>query len=291
MTAAEGRDRDARAPAAPAGSGRARGTTFDTAPAHWRAALADLAAAAGREVLSVYAGTVTVRCKDDRTPVTDADLRSQEVLRAGLAAWTPGVPLVAEEGDPAPPSDRRGGHFWCVDPLDGTRDFVARTGEFSVNVALVADGRPVVGLVHVPVAGLTYAGAPGHGAWRRRGGGPWRAIRTAPPRGRRLRVLVSRQHADAATHAWLASLAPAWEVERLHRGSAWKACSIAEGRAHVYPRFGPTHLWDTAAAEAVVEAAGGVLRRAGGAEPLRYDGPDTRNPAFYVAWGPDAPHP
>lgn len=273
---------------APAASGLVSGA----APSAWREPLADLARRAGREILAVYAGDFEVRRKDDASPLTDADLRAQAVLRAGLAAWTPGVPLVAEEGAAAPDAVRRGGgRFWCVDPLDGTRDFVARTGEFSVNVALVEAGRPILGLVHVPLADLTYAGAPGRGAWRRRGRGRWRRIRTAPPTDRRLRVLISRQHAGPETRAWLATLTPPWELELLHRGSAWKACLIAEGRAHLYPRFGPTQLWDTAAAQAVVEGAGGVLRRAGRADPLRYDGPDTHNPPFYVAWGPDAPHP
>lgn len=263
---------------------------FDVRAAAWREALADVGRDAGRQVLTVYERDFAVRWKADASPVTDADLRSQEVVRSRLEAWTPGVPLVAEEGEAAPASVRRG-PFWCVDPLDGTRDFVARTGEFSVNIALVENGRPVVGLVHVPTADLTYAGAPGQGAWRRRGDGPWHAIRTRPPTNRRLRVLISRRHADAATDAWLASLAPRWDVEVLRRGSAWKACLVAEGRGHLYPRLGATHLWDTAAAQAIVEAAGGVLRRAGGVEPLRYDGPATVNPGFYAAWGPDAPHP
>ena len=151
--------------AAAAASPGAPGIFLGADLAAWRDPLAALAREAGREIMAVYAGDFAVHLKDDASPVTDADLRAQAVLRAGLAALTPDVPLVAEEGAAAPDEVRRGGgRFWCVDPLDGTRDFVARTGEFSVNVALVAAGRPALGLVDVPLADLTYAGAPGGGA-------------------------------------------------------------------------------------------------------------------------------
>ncbi len=254
--------------------------------------LATLAATAGRAILEVYGGRFDVRLKGDATPVTEADLRSQAILEAGLAALTPDVPLLAEEGTAAPYEARVGwARWWCVDPLDGTRDFVARSGEFCINIGLLEAGRPVLGLVHAPVGDVSYFGSPGHGAWRRAGEGPWRSVRVAPPAGRRLRVFVSRRHAGPRTVAWLAGLADAWDVEVLQRGSAMKVCLVADGSAHLYPRLGPTSEWDTAAAEAILVGAGGALRRAGDGELLAYNKRDLRNPDFYAAWGPEAPHP
>jgi 3'(2'), 5'-bisphosphate nucleotidase len=257
-----------------------------------RGPLADLAAAAGRAILEVYGGTFAVRHKADASPVTEADLRSQALLQAGLERLWPGVPLLAEEGDAVPYATRRAWtRLWSVDPLDGTRDFVARTGEFSVNVGLVEGARPVFGVIHAPLQAITYAGGPGLGAWRRDGEDPWTPVRTAPPTGRALRVFASRQHTGPRTLAWLGTLTADWDVEVLRRGSAVKACLVADGSAHLYPRLGTTYEWDTAAAQAILEGAGGVLNRAGTTEPLRYNKPDVRNPDFYGAWGPDAPHP
>jgi 3'(2'), 5'-bisphosphate nucleotidase len=254
--------------------------------------LAELTAAAGRAILEVYGGDFAVALKDDASPVTEADLRSQALLQAGLAAAWPGIPMLAEEGEAVPYETRR--HWtrlWSVDPLDGTREFVARSGEFSINVGLVDRGRPVFGVIHAPLPGSTYAGGPGVGAWRRDGDGPWVAVRTAAPAGRALRVVASRQHAGPRTLAYLATLAPDWDVEVARRGSAVKACLVADGSAHLYPRLGASYEWDTAAAQAILEGAGGVMRRAGGDDPLAYNKPDLRNPEFYAAWGPEAPHP
>ncbi|MFO8150569.1 MAG: 3'(2'),5'-bisphosphate nucleotidase CysQ [Trueperaceae bacterium] len=254
--------------------------------------LAALAAAAGAAILEVYEGDFDVRLKDDASPVTEADLRSQAILQEGLAAIAPGVPILAEEGTATPYARRRDWtRWWCVDPLDGTRDFVARSGEFSVNVGLLERGRPLLGLIHAPLDGVSYVGAPGRGAWRREGGGPWCPVSVAAPVGRRLRVFASRQHAGPRTLAWLRALAAEWDVEVLRRGSAMKVCLVADGSAHLYPRLGPTSEWDTAAAEAIVVGAGGVLRRTGAGGPLAYNKRDLRNPDFYAAWGPEAPHP
>jgi 3'(2'), 5'-bisphosphate nucleotidase len=257
-----------------------------------RGPLAELATAAGRAILEVYRGEFAVRHKADASPLTEADLRSQALLQAGLERLWPGVPLLAEEGDPVPYEERRAwARLWSVDPLDGTREFVARSGEFSVNVGLVEAARPVFGVIHAPLQALTFAGGPGLGAWRRDGEGAWTPVRTAAPTGRTLRVFASRHHAGPRTLAWIRSLADDWDVEELRRGSAVKACFVADGSAHLYARLGTTYEWDTAAAQAILEGAGGVLNRAGTAEPLIYNKPDVRNPDFYAAWGPDAPHP
>jgi 3'(2'), 5'-bisphosphate nucleotidase len=254
--------------------------------------LSALTAAAGRAILDVYGEDFAVELKDDASPVTQADLRSQALLEAGLTTAWPGIPILAEEGEAVPYATRRHWtRFWSVDPLDGTREFVARSGEFSVNVGLVDRGRPVFGVIHAPLPATTYAGGPGVGAWRRDEDGPWVTVRTAAPAGRALRVTASRSHAGPRTLSWLASLAPDWDVEVTRRGSAIKACLVADGSAHLYPRLGASYEWDTAAAQAIVEGAGGVMRRAGGEAPLVYNKPDLRNPEFYAAWGPEAPHP
>jgi 3'(2'), 5'-bisphosphate nucleotidase len=254
--------------------------------------LTELAAAAGRLILEIYRGDFAVHRKEDTSPVTEADLRSQELLAAGLSAAWPGVPMLAEEGEAVPYATRRHWRrFWSVDPLDGTREFVRRSGEFSVNVGLVERGRPLFGVIHAPLPATTYAGGPGLGAWRREGDGPWVEIRTAAPAGRALRVIASRQHTGRRTLGWLATLGDDWDVELVRRGSAVKACLVAAGSAHLYPRLGPSYEWDTAAAQAIVEGAGGVMRRAGSDEPLAYNKRDLLNPEFYAAWGPEAPHP
>jgi 3'(2'), 5'-bisphosphate nucleotidase len=257
-----------------------------------RDAVAGLAREAGRAILEVYRGDFEVQLKADATPVTEADLRAHALLVRGLRALTPDVPVLSEEQAEVPYEVRSAWpRFWLVDPLDGTREFVNRTGEFSVNVALVERGRAAFGVVHGPIEDVAYAGAPDHGAWRREADGAWTAIRVAPPEGRALRVLTSRSHAGARTRAWLDALAGDWDVAVAQRGSAIKACLVADGRAHLYARLGPTSEWDTAASQAVLEAAGGVLRRVADGAPLAYNKPDLRNPEFYAAWGPEAPHP
>ncbi len=255
-------------------------------------AIADGARAAGAAILEVYAGAFDVQLKADATPVTAADLRAHALLVRALGELTPDVPVLSEEGAEIPFADRRNwNRFWLVDPLDGTREFVNRTDEFSVNVALVEGERPVLGVVHVPVWDVTYAGMPGRGAWRREGAGAWTGIGVTAPVGRALTVVTSRSHANARTAAWLDGLTEAWDVRRVRHGSALKPCLIAEGRAHVYPRLGTTSEWDTAASQAVLEGAGGVLCAAGTDRPLVYNKADLHNPPFYAAWGPSAPHP
>jgi 3'(2'), 5'-bisphosphate nucleotidase len=247
---------------------------------------------AGRAILEVYAQEFEVTYKDDATPLTQADLAAQRVVRRGLARIDPALPFLSEEASAVPYATRRSWRaHWLVDPLDGTREFVERTGEFTVNIALVAAGRSVFGVVHAPLPDLTYTGGATIGAWRRQGSGPKEPIAVRAPEGRALTVFASRSHAGPETTAFLRSLAQHWDVSVTSRGSALKACLVADGQAHLYPRLGQTSEWDTAASQAIVEAAGGVLREIGSDRPLRYGKPDLHNPPFYVAYGPDAPHP
>lgn len=261
-------------------------------PLAQRDAFAEVARAAGEAIRTIRSAGFDVRSKGDGSPVTDADVRSQTILVEGLAALTPGVPWVGEEHAAAPYAERAGwGVSWCIDPLDGTRDFVAGSDHFSINVGLIVAGRPAFGLIHAPALDVTYVGTPGLGAFRRRGGEAWEPIAVAGG-GERVRVIVSRFHGGGRAEAFVAALERSGRaVTLLRQGSALKMCRIAEGSADVYPRFGATYEWDTAAGEAILVAAGGLVATIDGGEPLRYNKPDLRNPDFYAAWGAAAPRP
>ena len=248
-------------------------------------ALCDIAEAAGAAILGVYArADFGTRLKDDHSPLTEADLLADRLIRERLAACFAGRAVVTEE-TPAPPDARLDAGFFLVDPLDGTREFVARNGEFTVNIAWVEGGRPLAGVVHAPVVGETFWGAAGVGAWKRDRAGT-RPIRVAPPRpGTPLRVLASRSHGGTAQDALLATLPQPHEV--VVAGSSLKFCRIAEGAADLYPRVTPTMPWDTAAGQAVLEAAGGVMLEANGqpmAVPLTVA--QAPNPHFVAASDP-----
>ncbi len=245
--------------------------------------LCDLAVEAGRAILAVYAGPIAVDTKDDRSPLTEADRAAHRVIAGGLARLAPDVPILSEEGRHVPFDERRRWRrLWVVDPLDGTKEFIKRNGEFTVNIALVEHGDPVLGVVYAPVPDLLYFAVHGGGAWRRQGHGPAEPIRArAPDPARGLTVVQSRSHPSPDLEAYLAGLPVA---ETLARGSSLKLCAVAEGSADLYPRLGPTMEWDTAAGHAVVEAAGGAVRTPAG-QPLRYNKPDLLNPHFIVTGG------
>jgi 3'(2'), 5'-bisphosphate nucleotidase len=242
-------------------------------PADWPVpggvdAVIALARRAAEAIRAVYQGEFAVRHKDDASPLTAADMASHRVLMAGLAALTPGIPVLSEESaaDVGAATRHAWARLWVVDPLDGTREFVKRNDEFCINIALVEDGVAVCGLIHAPVTGTTWHAAHGTGAFRRDGAGE-RAIHTRRPATAPLRVAASRSHRDAATDALIARMG---EVAPMALGSALKFCRIAEGGMDVYPRFGPTSEWDTAAGQCLLEAAGGVLLAPDG-RPFRYN--------------------
>ncbi len=242
--------------------------------------VAEIAEAAGRAILAVYETEFAVDAKDDDSPLTQADMASHRRIMAGLAALTPDVPVLSEEGGlPEFAERRQWRRYWLVDPLDGTKEFVKRNGEFTVNVALVEDHVPVLGVVHVPVRGVTYVAAPGTGAERRDRDGGRSPIHVAIESRHPVRVVGSRSHRGASLDAFLERLQ---DFEMVPMGSSLKFCVVAEGGADVYPRLGPTSEWDTAAAQAVVEQAGGAVWTLDG-EPLRYNlKPDILNPHFVV---------
>src|SRR3954452_24283643 len=238
------------------------------------------ALAGGDEVMRVYADPFEVIQKEDRTPVTEADLASERAIVAILGAAAPDIPIVSEETVPAEGFSSPAARFWCVDPLDGTKEFIARNDEFSVLIALIEHGRPVLGIVHGPALGVTYAGH-GPGTAMRRTGGGVEPIRARAPSPDGLVVIHSRSHENSRR------LAEYFQgrsvIERRQCGSALKFGVLAAGDADLYPRFGTTMEWDTAAGQAVLEAAGGhVLSLTG--EPLIYGKPGLKNDGF-LAWG------
>ncbi|MEW7866341.1 3'(2'),5'-bisphosphate nucleotidase CysQ [Aeromonas diversa] len=240
-----------------------------------------LARDAGAAILSLYESPLEVDYKQDSSPLTEADRQAHAVICAGLQALTPDWPVLSEESSPEVMSARHGwSRFWLVDPLDGTKEFISRNGEFTVNIALVEDGRPVWGVVHAPVLGVSWYGGRGIGATREEEG-DIRLIKVDPHRdGEVWKVVGSRHHLSAETHAYLERLTD--PVELVSMGSSLKLCLVAEGRAHLYPRLAPTCEWDTAAAQAVVEGAGGRVTTLEG-EPLRYGKAEILNPWFVVS--------
>lgn len=243
-----------------------------------------LAREAGGVILTVYDSDFAVEHKDDDSPLTAADLASHRAIVAGLRALTPQLPILSEESE-APDFATRAQwrRYWLVDPLDGTKEFVKRNGEFTVNIALIEAHRPVFGVVHAPVLNLTYAGADGIGAFRQRGENAREAIRVRRlPRGQ-VMVVGSRSHGTEALDAYLQRLG-AHTLTSM--GSSLKFCLVADGTADLYPRFGPTSEWDTAAAQAIVEAAGGQVTDLA-LKPLRYNTRESLlNPHFLVFGDP-----
>jgi 3'(2'), 5'-bisphosphate nucleotidase len=239
-----------------------------------------LASEAGQAILAVYATDFDVQQKSDESPLTQADLASHRCIVAGLRHLTPDIPIISEEdGLPAFEERSQWPRYWLIDPLDGTREFVNRNGEFTVNIALVESHRPVFGVVYVPVQDKTYVGCKGRGAELRDGQGGPVPIRVAAHSGEPVRVVGSRSHRGASLDAYLDRLG---DTDMIPMGSSLKFCVVAEGRADIYPRLGPTSEWDTAAAQAVVEQAGGQVLRLNG-KPLSYnEKPEILNPHFMV---------
>jgi 3'(2'), 5'-bisphosphate nucleotidase len=246
--------------------------------------LTDIAHQAGAAILSVYDTDFEVGHKDDRSPLTEADLAAHHIIVDGLRALTPDIPVLSEEsGEIGFEERRRWPVYWLVDPLDGTGEFVRRNGEFTVNIALVQNGRAIIGVVHAPVLEQTWMGCEGVGAFRLDARGAREALRTRPVPDGPPRVVASRSHGTDAVDRLLQRLG---ECERVPRGSSLKFCVLAEGGADFYPRLGPTSEWDTAAGQAVLEAAGGAVVDLSG-HPLRYNKESLRNPDF-LAFGDEA---
>jgi 3'(2'), 5'-bisphosphate nucleotidase len=251
-----------------------------------REAVIALARDAAAAIVQVYDHGFEIEHKADHSPVTQADLASHRIIDAGLRRLTPQWPVLSEEGASTPWETRRQWRrYWLVDPLDGTREFIKRNGEFTVNIALIEDGVPTFGVVLAPVGGALWHAARGDGAYRRDGDAQ-APLSTRRPATGTLRVAASRSHRDPRTQRLLGRIGDAHTV---NLGSSLKFCRIAEGGMDVYPRFGPTSEWDTAAAHCVLECAGGAVIAPDG-RPFRYNQRDTLLNGDFLALGdPDLP--
>lgn len=224
-----------------------------------------IAKTAGNAILSVYqrAGDIGVTIKDDNSPLTEADRDAHEIIIAELKEFTPSIPILSEESDGTSVDERLSwSRYWLVDPLDGTKEFIKRNGEFTVNIALINNGAPELGIVHVPVTNISYLGKTGVGAWKVAATGEVDAISIAnfDLNQGQVRIVASRSHRGDLLDQFINTLeAKLGEAEVVSMGSSLKICLLAEGKADIYPRLAPTSEWDTAAAHAVLAAAGGDI--------------------------------
>jgi len=242
-----------------------------------------IARRAGAEILDVYSSdTIAKTLKADESPLTLADLRAHHLIVESLGHLTPKLPVLSEEDAQVPYAERsKWSQYWLVDPLDGTKEFLSRNGEFTVNIALIVGHAPVLGVVHVPVRDLTYWGSTQLGSWRQLGQQAPQQIRVAPRASSPVRIVGSKSHRGDSLDAFLARVG---DHELVPVGSSLKLCMVAEGAADVYPRLGPTSEWDTAAAQAVVLGAGGVVMQLTG-QPLDYNAKESVLNPFFVVYG------
>ena len=244
--------------------------------------LREIAEAAGTAIMAVYDSDFAVELKDDSSPLTAADRASHQIIRDGLATLESAVPVLSEESPAEEVQDRAEWEcFWLVDPLDGTKEFVKRNGEFTVNIALIENNRATIGIVLAPALGVEYRGALGSGAWRCGTDGLSVPISVSTPHAQPPRVVGSRSHPSAALAGFLEAMGP---HELKPMGSSLKICLVADGQADVYPRLGPTCEWDTAAAQAILESAGGGMMDMAG-QPLRYNTKDDLLNPHFLAFG------
>jgi len=245
-------------------------------------AVCEVASQAGRVILEIYDQAYEVIEKADGSPVTVADHRAHDLISEQLAPLLPGTPLLSEESAEISYQQRVDWlRFWLVDPLDGTKEFIRRNGEFTVNIALIEDGVPILGVVHTPVRRMTHFAVTGGGAWRQVEDAAAEPITIRPYLDGAVRMVASRSHSGAEVDQFRDSLRAqsGQEVETVSMGSALKVCLVAEGVADVYPRLGPTSEWDTGASHCILNEAGGRLMDCAGNE-LQYNKPTVLNPWF-----------
>ena len=254
-------------------------------PCDYLDAVRDLAGKAGEKILEIYNTEFSVEEKDDQSPLTAADMASHNVIVKGLEQLTPEIPVLSEESAKIPFEERSGWEtYWLIDPLDGTKEFIKRNGEFTVNIALIHQGVPVLGVVYVPVSGVTYAGCEGKGSVKEVPGEGEKVIKVRKLSQGPIAVVGSRSHRGESLEAWLAKVG---EHKIISMGSSLKICLVADGSADVYPRLGLTSEWDTAAAHCVVEQAGGFLTDTE-MKPLRYNTKDSLLNPFFFVFGDDS---
>ncbi|MBE0511042.1 MAG: 3'(2'),5'-bisphosphate nucleotidase CysQ [Gammaproteobacteria bacterium] len=244
----------------------------------------EIAITAGKRILEIYEGGFEVQSKADDTPLTEADMAAHRIIEAGLRELTPELPVLTEESINIPFVQRQDwNRYWLVDPLDGTREFIERSGEFSINIALIDNHEAVMGIIYAPVLGVYYYACRGQGAYKREATNEPRRLQTRPWDGQCLTVVCSRAtqrggHLDALLEKF------ACHHEILTLGGALKSCLVAEGKADLYPRLGPTSEWDTAAAQCILEEAGGAITDTN-MQPLRYNTRDKLLNPHFLAFG------
>jgi 3'(2'), 5'-bisphosphate nucleotidase len=240
--------------------------------------LRDIARKAGAEIMRHYSSTAVSTVKADGSPLTLADTAAECRIVEELQVWDSSLPIISEESSyPHFEERKHWRQFWLVDPLDGTKEFISRNGEFTVNIALVSDGEPVLGVVYAPALDLMYTASKGGGAWRSRNGAePVRIFHDVPAADRPLTIVESRSHPSAALETYLRTIQLG---RRLQLGSSLKFCCVAEGEADVYPRLGPTMEWDVAAGDCIYRNS---ARAGQHASPLAYNKPDLRNDSFVI---------
>ena len=252
----------------------------------------DIAREAGSAILDVYDSSddIAVYSKDDDSPLTEADLSAHKIIVNGLQTLTPDTPILSEESSDISWSQRQQWHtYWLVDPLDGTKEFISRNGEFTVNVAMIENGVPVLGVVYAPVKDILYFAEKGSGAYRTRDGETEQIYTGKINKDQHaLSVVASRSHKGAELEDWLERVSVKFsQMDLVSMGSSLKICLVAEGRADIYPRLALTSEWDTAAAQAILEAAGGVLMDAEFREYRYNQKENILNPYFFAIGDPD----
>lgn len=252
---------------------------------HWMQAAIHIAKQAGDKIMAVYASEFAVTHKDDNTPLTEADMAAHDCIEEGLQRLTPDLPILSEESAKISFSERSQWQtYWLVDPLDGTREFIKRNGEFTVNIALIDNHEPVIGVIYAPVLDVFYYACRGAGAFKQERGDEPVAIHTRTKHDNVVLIAGSRSHRGESLNQLLDNIG---EHRIISMGSSLKSCLVAEGKVDVYPRLGPTSEWDTAAAQCVVEEAGGVVTMTD-MQPLRYNTKQSLlNPHFFVSGDPD----
>jgi 3'(2'), 5'-bisphosphate nucleotidase len=247
---------------------------------------------ASKAIMRVYeSDDFSIRTKQDDSPVTEADIAAHEIIQQSLNTLTPSIPQLSEEDTSISFEQRQQwGQFWCIDPLDGTKEFIHRNDEFTINIALIENHKPILGIIYVPVTKTAYWGSTEIGAWKKTEGNSAAHIRSRPL-GQELIIAASRRHGQEANENLLKPIQHHFKhVKNKGIGSSLKMCLIAEGVADFYPRLFPTSEWDTAAAQAIVEAAGGRLVNAKNLQPLAYNQRESlENPYFYVCGDPQFP--
>jgi 3'(2'), 5'-bisphosphate nucleotidase len=240
----------------------------------------ELAIAAGEAILKVASEGTDVQTKEDGSPLTRADMASHRTIESGLKQLKPALLIISEEGNPHESATENLKTFWLIDPLDGTKEFVKGLGEYTVNIALIENSEPILGVIYVPVAGTLYYAAQGLGAWKADKDKEAESIKAAD-KGRPRRAVVSRSHLSQETEEFLSRIGV---NDVIRHGSSLKMCAVAEGAADIYPRFGPTCLWDTGAGTAIAKEAGCAVVDLKG-KPLNYDLADGLKQYGFMVYG------